>query len=178
MLKQMKGITDQNLANTTESSKKYSENVAHPLEKILDSGEKIAKDLHFRLKDNEKLGKLISRIEKTKEEYYKQCKEFENIYTEQIILQDIENYYKSPQKAIVLKHELKGIHENLFQSKKRHELSINGYNEHAEFMINNIVTTQPPLFSNFNYFLAQEFRRCNSVHEHKWKRYQRPNPEL
>ena len=139
LLKQMKGVTQENLTSVTEKDKQYQDFVTTPLEKILHSGEKIAKDLHFRLKDNEKLMKLISRIEKTKTEYYKQCKEFENIHTEQIILQDIQNYYKSPQKSVVLKHELKGVHENLYQTKKRYELSINGYNEHAEFMMSNIV---------------------------------------
>lgn len=122
------------------------------------NGEKIAKSLHFRLKDNEKLTALISRIRNTKEEYYKTCKKFEGIYTEQVILQDIENYYKNPQKEVVLKNELEVVHSDLFQSKKRHELSINGYNEHADFMIGNIVSLAPPqLIFELRTTLSREF---------------------
>lgn len=136
----MKDLTEQNIIEKSQKSNDFNNKMSEPLELILDQGEKIAKDLHFRLKDSEKLSKLISRIDKTKEEYYTQCKSFECVFTDQVIMQDIENYYKNPQKSIALKQELKAAHDELCQSKKRHELSINGYNEHAEFMIDNIVT--------------------------------------
>lgn len=114
LLKLMKDVSMEKLKSISEESQSYDEKVMGPMETILASGEKISKDLHFRLKDNEKLGKLISRIEKNKAEYYRQCKEFESIHTEQIILLDIKNYYKNEQKTNFLKNELIGVHENLY----------------------------------------------------------------
>ena len=48
-------------------------------------------------------------------------------------------YYVNVPKAQKLKQNLKQAHDDLHQLKKRHELSINSYNEHAEFMLQNIV---------------------------------------
>ena len=66
----MKKNTDGKIEELAQESKNYEEIVSKPLDRILDEGERVAKDLTFRLKDSEKLTNLITRNSNSRQEYY------------------------------------------------------------------------------------------------------------
>lgn len=98
-------------------------------------GIKQSRKAYFKLQEH------LDAIEDSKKSYYNTCKNFQELFLEQKILEDISNYYTpSKTKQSTLKISIRKAHDKLSITKNKYEESLKSYNMIATQIINRNVS--------------------------------------